>query len=104
MHLKKRLGALFIDIWEEALCDIYSTGTSYSFSEIYLVDEQGAVISHRDKSLLLSSVGAQGYLERLRQRSRGVFQWQLDGKQEPVAYRTIPEVGWTLVCTPPSKP
>lgn len=101
----KPLGYILIRIDERHILKKYEDLDLGTGTDIFILDDQGRVISSRNPDLRPASMyGDPSFVRKLKEsRERGVhaFQASIAGKNHLVAYSFIPQADWFLVSTIP---
>ncbi|MCF8084491.1 MAG: Cache 3/Cache 2 fusion domain-containing protein, partial [Deltaproteobacteria bacterium] len=63
----------------------------------YIYDKRGLLICHPDKSNILTlDMNDFDFGRRMMAQGNGIIQYEYQGVEKLVAFKTIPEIGWTL--------
>ncbi|WP_094550403.1 sensor histidine kinase [Petroclostridium xylanilyticum] len=96
-RIKKRLGVLLINIKEQSLYQFYGGESNDNNREVFIVNKEGLIVSHRDKGLLLTKVDDGLISKGLLKGDKGVFTYQMNHRKKLVTYYKIPKLDWILV-------
>jgi HAMP domain-containing protein len=96
------IGYYMIYVNENALYEMFG-GIKFSGArELFLMDADGTIISHRNKELLGTRADS-GYASRvLFGGNQGFFEAKVDGRASYVAYHMIKKTGWRIVSVIPA--
>jgi len=101
----KPLGYILIRVDERHIRKKYETLDLGAGTDIFILDDQGRVISSRNPDILPGGVfGDPAFVEKLHEYNEsGIhhFQMSVSGKPQLVAFSRIPQAGWYLVSTIP---
>ncbi|MDF2927551.1 MAG: hypothetical protein K0R57_6465 [Paenibacillaceae bacterium] len=94
-----RKGMMAVNIREELLFQIIEEVYDNEHSgHLFILDQDGNVVTHNDKSQLYRNLGGYPYVQRLlSDKGSGAFNVRLEGDSQSVFYRTSGYTGWTLV-------
>lgn len=100
-NINKRLGVLLINIKEDSLYQFYGSQFSKDSREVYILNEKGVIISHRDKGLISTAV-EEGLINKgILKGDKGTFEYNAKGKKQLVTYFRIPKLNWIMVSAVP---
>lgn len=92
-------GLIQMQIREKSIFDIYKDSSFGKDSTIFIIDENGYVVSHPDKKKISTRIET-SQIEKINQNS-GSFTTEIDGKNYMIVYNTIASSKWTLIATIP---
>ena len=92
-------GLIQMQICEKSIFDIYKDSSFGKDSTIFIIDENGYVVSHPDKKKISTRIQASN-IEKINQNS-GSFITEIDGKNYMIVYNAIASSKWTLIATIP---
>ncbi|WP_238357982.1 cache domain-containing sensor histidine kinase [Cohnella zeiphila] len=93
---EKVSGVLMIDVQEKLLSDIFSTLQFAPGTQVYLVDSEGKIVYHPDRTKIGTEADS-AILDMLRLGSEGSRAIKLGGEVHDVMFTTLPANGWKLV-------
>lgn len=97
----EQIGALVIDVSEKYLYDILS-GIELTHKEsIYILDNEGKVVSYSDKSKIGTGIFNDNDLKLLQGTTEGIFEVGKGASRSFVIHKTLKTTGWKLVATMP---
>lgn len=99
----KYAGIVVLNIREAHIRNILNNVTLGNTGNLFLIDDQGVVVSHKDSSLLMKSLKEEEYIKRILASKDGNFTRKIDGKDTLVVYETVPVIGWKLVGVVPTE-
>jgi len=98
-----RKGALILNIDEGMIYGLAQNEDVKRFGQVFIVDGQGQVISHSDKSLLGQNIGSREEITRiLNAGGEGHFAKKVDGVSSLVFYASSEYTGWKYVSMIPN--
>jgi two-component system sensor histidine kinase YesM len=98
----RKLGYLVLSFDEEGLHSIYSGIKLHDRGELFMIDNQGYIVSHRDKSMVNTRL-EQPYLEKLAGSvGSGHFTHKINGINHVVSYQDIGNTNWKIVSVIPT--
>jgi two-component system sensor histidine kinase YesM len=87
-----------ISINEENLSTLYSGINSWSQAKIFIINEQGTVISSSEKDMLNLHLSSKSYIQQiLADPNEGTFLTSIDQKDRAIFYCNLNETGWRIV-------
>ena len=92
-------GLIQMQIREKSIFDIYKDSSFGKDSTIFIIDENGYVVSHPDKKKISTRIET-SQIEKINQNS-GSFTTEIDGKNYMIVYNAIASSKWTLIATIP---
>lgn len=92
-------GLIQMQIREKSIFDIYKDSSFGKDSTIFIIDENGYIVSHPNKEKISTSIEA-SQIEKINQNS-GSFTTEIDGKNYMIVYNAIVSSKWTLIATIP---
>jgi two-component system sensor histidine kinase YesM len=100
---QEMIGFLFINLRESSLYNIYKKTELFKNGEIYIIDKEGSILSHKDKKLLNTFVGdaAEGItLDSLRDN---FITASVNSKMYYIASRAINNAHWKIIAIIPTE-
>lgn len=98
-NIKRRLGVLLINIKEESLYQFYESQSSGTDRQVYIINKNGVIISHKDKSLISVPIEEGLVNKGILTGDKGVFTYGTGRNDSLVTFYRIPKLNWTLVST-----
>ncbi|WP_183163879.1 cache domain-containing sensor histidine kinase [Alteribacter keqinensis] len=95
------LGYLMIDIYESALSDIYATGGKHLNDQLFLLDEQGYIISSQPNKEIVGTRLSYDFLPRVIQGDQGFFEAEWESQASVLTYDTAEDTGFKIVSLTP---
>jgi two-component system sensor histidine kinase YesM len=95
-YYDKVSGVLMIDVEEKLVSDILSALQFSPGTQVYLVDANGSIVFHPDRSLIGTPVD-RSVFDVLKQGDEGIRTVELDSENNNVMYTTLNPTGWKLV-------
>lgn len=92
-------GLIQMQINEKSISDIYKDSSFGKDSTIFIMDENGYIVSHPNKKKISTRI-ENSIAEKINQNS-GSFTTEIDGKNYMIVYNTIASSKWTLIATIP---
>lgn len=92
-------GLIQMQIREKSIFDIYKDSSFGKDSTIFIIDENGYVVSHPDKKKISTRIET-SQIQKINQNS-GSFTTEIDGKNYMIVYNAIASSKWTLIATIP---
>lgn len=92
-------GLIQMQIREKSIFDIYKDSSFGKNSTIFIIDENGYIISHSNKEKISTKIQA-SIIENINQ-NLGSFTTEIDGKNYMIVYNAIASSKWTLIATIP---
>ncbi|MDF2883996.1 MAG: hypothetical protein K0R54_4562 [Clostridiaceae bacterium] len=92
-------GLIQMQIDEESIFNIYKDSSFGKDSTIFIIDENGNIISHPNKKTISTRIET-SLNEKINQNS-GSFTIELEGKNYMIVYNTIPSAKWVLIAKIP---
>lgn len=92
-------GLIQMQIREKSIFDIYKDSSFGKESTIFIIDENGYIVSHPDKKKISTRIQT-SKIENINQNS-GSFTTKIDGKNYMIVYNAIASSKWTLIATIP---
>lgn len=92
-------GLIQMQIREKSIFDIYKDSSFGKDSTIFIIDENGYIISHSNKKKISTKIQA-SIIENINQ-NLGSFTTEIDGKNYMIVYNTVTSSKWTLIATIP---
>lgn len=92
-------GLIQMQIREKSIFDIYKDSSFGKDSTIFIIDENGYVVSHPDKKKISTRIET-SQIQKINQNS-GSFTTEIDGKNYMIVYNAIVSSKWTLIATIP---
>lgn len=97
-----RKGAAAVHISEKFVYDLIKDAVASNSGEIYLINAEGRIVSHKDKRMLAQSGDRDPVLSKVpREQQEGVVKDRTDGVGSSVFYYTSPYTGWKIVSVVP---
>ncbi len=98
-YTTKLRGSIAINIYESALCEHINSNNSNSSDNISIINMNGDVISHVDKSLISSNISSKPYISAILKadKNEGYFIQDVNGKNCLVTYYKSSKNGWIYV-------
>lgn len=92
------IGVLLLSIEEAELYnEVFSNQEQLKGSVYYLINSEGVIISHSNKSLIGTNVSGENHIKNLLHQDRGYFTSEIDNKKSMVTYFTVERTGWKIV-------
>lgn len=91
------LGRLDLTFSEDMLSDIYESFHTDENSDIMIVDQNGQVISHKDKMLFSLNLGGEPYIESVLSGDDGVFVHKYNNVKSLVSFHKLAELNWWVI-------
>ncbi|AJH00921.1 hypothetical protein LF65_04381 [Clostridium beijerinckii] len=92
-------GLIQMQIREKSIFDIYKDSSFGKNSTIFIIDENGCIVSHPNKEKISTKIQP-SIIENIKQNI-GSFTTEIDGKNYMTVYSTIESSKWTLIATIP---
>ncbi|WP_409342521.1 helix-turn-helix domain-containing protein [Paenibacillus sp. MBLB4367] len=92
-----RKGAVAVNIDELSIFNLIKNAIDPSLGYMFIVDANGTIISHEDKSLIGSQAGETVWTKDMRERDEGQFSAKMNGIGRTVFYMKSPYTGWKIV-------
>ncbi|WP_198543899.1 helix-turn-helix domain-containing protein [Petroclostridium xylanilyticum] len=96
-----KLGAIVINIREDNLYRTIAGLNTKDEGEIYVINHDGYVLSHKDKSKLYTNLSHYPYTKKILKNDKGFFIEKVKGKQMLFTYVTSSYNGWKYIHTIP---
>lgn len=98
-----RKGMMAVNIKEEMLSQIIrQVYDNHHAGQLFMLDQEGNVVTHNDKSQLYRNLSSSPYIRQLLDKGgSGADSVKLDNVRQSVFYRTSDYTGWTLVSMMP---
>lgn len=98
-YTTKLRGSIAINVYENSLCEYINSNTSNSNDNICIINMNGDVISHVDKSLLSSDISDKPYISEILKSTtnEGYLLQEVQGKKCLVSYFKTGLNGWIYV-------
>ncbi len=92
-------GFVAINLYETAISDIIQELAPAQGNTLFVIDGEGRVISHKDKSILNTVLPKNSYVEKILSspEEQGSFFDRIDGNEQVVSYTSLANTGWKLV-------
>jgi Predicted signal transduction protein with a C-terminal ATPase domain len=97
----ENIGAISIDVSEDSIYQIINETNITSQGDVYLADEDGNVISSRDKSIIGENISGQKYFEEVKNETEGYKKVKLDSDTSIVCYKKLENTDWQLIAVIP---
>ncbi|WNR45472.1 cache domain-containing sensor histidine kinase [Paenibacillus roseipurpureus] len=94
-------GVLLIDVAEKSITDILNKMKLTKEGSIYLLANDGTVISHPDKSLLGKKIREDDQLDVIAHNEEGIVRLIDDNNPKFAIYSTVSSTGWKIVAEVP---
>lgn len=92
-------GLIQMQIREKSIFDIYKDSSFGKDSTIFIIDENGYIVSHPNKEKISTRIET-SQIQKINQNS-GSFTTEIDGKNYMIVYNAIASSKWTLIATIP---
>lgn len=92
-------GLIQMQIREKSIFDIYKDSSFGKDSTIFIIDENGYIVSHPNKEKISTKIET-SKIQKMNQNS-GSFTTEIDGKNYMIVYNAIASSKWTLIATIP---
>lgn len=102
-YTDRNLGVISIDILEDSIYQIIKQTSITARGEIYLTDEDGNIISCRDKSKIGTKISLMNYSTDIKDGGQGYKKLKIDNEMSIVCYKTLESTNWHLVAVIPLK-
>ena len=96
-NLGKYSGVLAVDMRLSSLSDISGKIKLGNEGYALIVDSDGTIIGHKDKSQLNTNAGNKGWYKKLMSDSSQSVEYSIDGKEYIISYVTVANTGWKLI-------
>lgn len=100
---EKILGAVSIDILEDSIYEIIKQTNITKHGEIFLVDENGVIISSKDKSKIGTNISSEKYFTSFGSEDKGYKKLKINNETSIVCYKLLEGTNWYLVSIIPLK-
>lgn len=95
------LGYIMIDIYESALSSIYSSETASQTEQLFLLDENGYIISSKPDKDDIGTRLPYDFLPRVLNGEQGFFEFEWEGQPSILTYDTAEDTGVKIVSITP---
>lgn len=99
----KYAGIVVLNIKEEHIRNILNNVTLGDTGSLFLIDNKGVVVSHKDKSKLMKNLKEEDYIKKVLASREGSFTQEIDGKDTLVVHETVPGIGWKIIGVVPTR-
>lgn len=97
LNKQSLIGYIVFNYKEQGLRHIYNEINLHQKGDIFLVNDQGRIISSADRSLISTMAGG-GYMRQiLAGGTQGFFSYDVEGKNHYIAYKQIEGTGWRII-------
>lgn len=100
-YISRVKGSIAVNIKENELCELYNNegNAVRAYGYLCIIDQEGNVISHPDKTLIGMNLAQAGYVsEIIRQKEpEGELVYEIDGEKQLVTYYREPVKDWIFV-------
>lgn len=98
-YTTKLRGSIAINIYENSLCEHINSNTSNSSDNISIINMNGDVISHVDKSLVSSNISNKPYIKDIlkSEKNEGYLIQNVNGKNSLIAFNKASPHDWIYV-------
>nr|WP_144922088.1 sensor histidine kinase [Paenibacillus bovis] len=96
------IGVLLIDIYEKDFYNIISNTILSMEQQVYIVDNNGIIISHSNKSLVGNTKLSSQIIHTMDKDTKGFFKEQVGDKSNHFIYKQIPLTNWSIVSEVPA--
>ncbi len=98
-YTTKLRGSIAINIYENALCEHINSNTSNSNDNISIINMNGEVISHVDKTMISSNISNRLYISEIlaTEKNEGYLIQDVNGKNCLITYFKSSKNGWIYV-------
>ncbi|WP_094550657.1 sensor histidine kinase [Petroclostridium xylanilyticum] len=94
-------GVIQLQIYEKSICKLYKDTYFGNESTIFIIDEQGSIVSHPDKNRISTKIVPM-LLDNINKAS-GTFITKIDNKEYLVVYSAIDKTPWKIISTIPMR-
>ncbi|MCS7461344.1 sensor histidine kinase [Paenibacillus doosanensis] len=99
----KKIGYFILDYKKTAISKYYNQIKLIEQGDLYIIDQNGQIISHENESLINSRPDA-SYIDRiLGGGKQGNFAEQVDGRRQIITYQQIGNMGWKIISVIPAE-
>jgi len=99
----KKIGYFVLEYKKTALYKYYNQIKLTQQGELFIIDQDGQMISHKNESMINSRPNA-AYINRIIGGGKqGNFSEQVDGRRQIITYQQIGDIGWKLVSVIPAE-
>lgn len=98
----KKSGYFVLHLREKALYSIYGSIQLGKQGELYIINQDGVIVSHGDKELINTRPSAAYVDQVLNGEKQGSFKTALNNQNTVVNYRMIGQTGWRIVSVIPA--
>ncbi|RRJ64174.1 sensor histidine kinase [Paenibacillus oralis] len=98
----KKSGYFVLHLREKALYSIYGSIQLGKQGELYIINQDGVIVSHGDKELINTRPAAAYIDQVLHGEKQGSFKTVLNNQNAVVNYRMIGQTGWRIVSVIPA--
>lgn len=92
-----KLGAIVININEDKLYETIEGLENNNKEEIYIIDEEGNILSHKDKSKLYTNINQLPYIKKILNNNNGFFIEEVNNKKMHFTYVTSYYNRWKYI-------
>lgn len=96
-RVQRHLGVLLINIKEDSLYQFYGSQAEDKNREVFIINNKGMIVSHRDKNLLLTRIDDSLITEGILSNDKGTIKQRIGNINQLITYYKIPKLNWTLV-------
>lgn len=102
-NFQEGIGMAFLSFKESAILDQYKNIKLPENSYIFVIDEHGNVISHKDRSLINTNLSNKNYIKNILAKNYGYITADIEGTKMLVTYYTSSKNGWKVIEVTPMK-
>ncbi|WP_040213373.1 sensor histidine kinase [Clostridium polynesiense] len=99
----KQLGVISVDILEQSIYEIVKETGLTTTGKVFLLDDEGIVISSDGKEKLGRNVSIEPYYPHIKGAKEGYSKLKVDNEQAIVYYKQLENTNWRLVAVIPTK-
>ncbi|MBP1990124.1 cache domain-containing sensor histidine kinase [Paenibacillus eucommiae] len=91
------IGKLYVTFSEEIFSDSYANFHTDKSSEIFIVDDNGRIVSHTDKSLIDKDLSGESYIGQALKNDEGVLEQDYNNQKSLISYYHIKNKNWWVI-------
>jgi Response regulator containing CheY-like receiver domain and AraC-type DNA-binding domain len=91
--------AMVLNINQQTLQKMINKGTASDFSNSFIINNKGIIISHGDRNKLTQDIGSESYIKKIlnNKKDKGSFTDTVEGRKYQISYIKSNRLGWFFI-------